>query len=220
MRKFSVVGSMCLALFSIMAKAQWQKINDVDYIWGPFTIYNIALFSETGSYEEGIRPLMLRLHYQKPVDGRDFAISLARSWSNLGITLPEQEQVVDKLRKVIPNIKKGDKLSYIALPDKGYFVLNDRIIETEFNQDFNNAVVSVWLDPRVEIGRALLDKEQSSVEMPKSGVKPSEGVAENHSEPKQAVGSFENIVMPENSESEQPVEIWPPNDPISEQPLG
>ncbi|MGX2948302.1 pyruvate formate lyase-activating protein [Frederiksenia canicola] len=169
MRYLKMLCASMLLLANTVA-AQWKKINDVDYVWGPFSIYNLALFSETGEYVEGIRPLMLTLKYQKPVDGRDFAISLARSWSNLGITLPEQDDVVDRLRKTLPNIKKGDSLSYIALQNKGYFVLNDMVIPEEFNQDFNNAVVAVWLDQRVEIGRALLAKDRQVVETAKSAV--------------------------------------------------
>lgn len=163
-----LIASFLFLSFSV--SANWQKINDVDYVWGPFTIYNIALFSETGEYQNGTRPLMLSLKYMKPVDGRDFAISLARSWSNLGITLPEQEKVVDRLRKIMPNIKKGDTLSYIALENKGYFVLNKTVIAEEFNADFNNAVVAVWLDERVEIGRALLSKQHKTVERIKATV--------------------------------------------------
>lgn len=169
MRYLKILCASMLLLANTVS-AQWKKINDVDYVWGPFSIYNLALFSETGEYVEGIRPLMLTLKYQKPVDGRDFAISLARSWSNLGITLPEQDDVVDRLRKTLPNIKKGDSLSYIALQNKGYFILNDMVIPEEFNQDFNNAVVAVWLDQRVEIGRALLTKDRQVVETAKSAV--------------------------------------------------
>ncbi|MGX2957223.1 hypothetical protein ACWIW6_00195 [Ursidibacter sp. B-7004-1] len=158
MRSIKFFVSFCV-LLSATASAQWIKIKDADYVWGPFKIYNISLFSETGKYELNTRPVMLSLKYQKPVDGRDFAISLARSWSNLGITLPNQDDVVDRLRKILPDIKVGDTLSYIALENKGYFVLNDTVIAEEFNQDFNNAVVAVWLDPRVEIGKKLLSQD-------------------------------------------------------------
>lgn len=163
--RYSTLFSAVLMFFSNVVSAEWHKINDVDYIWGPFKIYNLSLFSETGEYTPDTRPLMLTLKYAKPVDGRDFAISLARSWSNLGITLPEQESVVDRLRKTIPDIKIDDSLSYIALEDKGYFVLNDVVIPEEFNQDFNDAVLAIWLDPRVEIGRKLLNRpmEQSVI---------------------------------------------------------
>lgn len=157
-------------LFPLAVSAQWQKINDVDYVWGPFKIYTLSLYSESGQYQQGERPLMLSLKYAKPVEGRDFAISLARSWSNLGITLPDQENVVDQLKKIMPNIRNNDVLSYIALEERGYFILNDTIIPAEFNQDFNNAVVSVWLDPRVEIGRKLLNQDMAAHHAHKSEV--------------------------------------------------
>lgn len=196
-----------LFCFSTTATAQWKKINEIDYVWGPFTIYHFSLFSETGEYWEGTRPVMLSLNYKKPVDGRDFAISLARSWSNLGITLANQDDVVDRLRKIMPNIKKGDVLSYIALEDKGYFILNDRIIDEEFNQEFNNAVVAVWLDPRVEIGRALLSKQQKMREMPKSSVVLSQE-KQPQDLPEQAVSSAQHSANDETkivlSEAEKP----------------
>lgn len=159
MRYLAFFFSLAL-MFNSSAIATWNKINDVDYIWGPFKIYNISLFTETGDYTDNIRPLMLTLKYAKPVDGRDFAISLARSWGNLGIVLQNQDEVVDRLRKILPNIKKDDLLSYIALEDKGYFVLNDLVIPEEFNKEFNDAIVAVWLDPKVEIGKKLITRNE------------------------------------------------------------
>lgn len=144
------------SLFSASVFANWHKVGEADYTWGPFKIYHIALFSETGEYAPAQRPLMLTLNYNKPVDGRDFAISLARSWSNLGITLPEQEDVIDRLRKTLPDLKPEDSLSYIALQDKGYFVLNDTILPEEFNLAFNDAILAIWLDPRVDLSHQLI----------------------------------------------------------------
>ncbi|OOH87680.1 hypothetical protein BMT54_09580 [Pasteurellaceae bacterium 15-036681] len=145
-----------ILLLSGMAQANWKAVSSTDYEWGPFRIYHVALSSETGSYNSNTRPLMLTFDYEKPVDGRDFAISLARTWGSLGISLPNQDNTIDSLRKILPNIKKGDRLVYIALENKGYFILNNVVIPTEFDKDFNDAVLAVWLDPRVDIGRNLL----------------------------------------------------------------
>lgn len=230
--------SVCLTLLLLATNtvfANWQKISEADYVWGPFKIYNLSLFTETGEYQLGTRPLMLTLKYAKPVDGRDFAISLARSWSNLGITLENQDEVVDQLRKILPNIKKNDQLSYIALSDKGYFVLNDTVIPEEFNQAFNDAVVSVWLDPRVEIGRKLLESQKNVetivVQMPKpEAVIPSEATDDAETASEQAVSSEPNNAntsapeapTPQNDKKpdasptneDQEIEISPPADPI------
>lgn len=152
---FSVLLSLGLIA---NANAMWQKINETDYKWGPFKIYHIALFSESGEYAPDLRPLMLTLTYDKPVDGRDFAISIARSWANLEIKLPEQDKLIEHLRKTLPNLKPQDSLSYIALQDKGYFVHNDEVLPEEFNAEFNQAMLAIWLDSRVELSHILTKK--------------------------------------------------------------
>ncbi|HHW7507109.1 TPA: dihydroorotate dehydrogenase [Mannheimia haemolytica] len=161
---YKVVFSLLFSLFLSTANANWTKINDVNYTWGPFNIYHITLFTESGSYVEGTRPLMLTLQYKKPWEGRDFAVSLARTWNNLGIKLPEKEldEVITHLRKTFPDIKPEDTLHYIALEDRGYFILNDKVVSDVFNKAFNDAIVAIWLDPKMDISHQLLDPSYKS----------------------------------------------------------
>lgn len=157
--RYQTAFSIIFSLFLGTANANWKKINDVNYTWGPFNIYHITLFTETGNYVEGTRPLMLTLQYKKPWEGRDFAVSLARTWNNLGIQLPEKEvdEVITRLRKTFPDIKPEDTLHYIALEESGYFILNDKVVSEVFNKQFNDAIVAIWLDPKMDISRQLLD---------------------------------------------------------------
>ncbi|WP_150539319.1 hypothetical protein [Actinobacillus vicugnae] len=162
--RYKALLSFFFAVLSSTVAAKWEKINDVDYTWGPFKIYNISLFTETGEYKNNERPVMLTLKYSKPVDGRDFAISVAKSWANLGIALPEQDETIDRLRKILPDLKPNDSLSYIALSDRGYFVLNDQVIEQDFNAEFNDAMLAIWLDPKVDLSYKLIAKKVDGAE--------------------------------------------------------
>lgn len=157
--RYKVLFTLLFSVFSHTTFANWEKINDLDYTWGPFKIYNITLFTENGEYQPQTRPLMLSLEYDKPVDGRDFAISIARSWASLDIKVPEQNKVIERLRRLLPDLKSGDLLSYIALEDKGYFVVNDQIIPEEFDKTVNDAIVAVWLDPRVDLSKKITVKK-------------------------------------------------------------
>lgn len=159
--RYKVLFTLLFSVFSQSTFANWEKINDLDYTWGPFKIYNITLFTENGEYQPQTRPLMLSLKYDKPVDGRDFAISIARSWASLDIKVPEQNKVIERLRKLLPDLKSGDLLSYIALEDKGYFVVNDQIIPEEFDKTVNDAIVAVWLDPRVDLSKKITVKKMN-----------------------------------------------------------
>lgn len=70
-------------LFSSTLSAQWLNVGKADYNWGPFHVYTISLYTETGKYEENIRPLMLTFTYAKPIEGKNFAISLIKEIENL-----------------------------------------------------------------------------------------------------------------------------------------
>lgn len=162
--RYKALFTLLFTLFSSNAFSDWKKINDLDYTWGPFKIYNISLFTETGEYQPNIRPLMLSLKYDKPVDGRDFAISIARSWARLDINLPDQNAVIDRLRKLLPDLKPGDTLNYIALEDKGYFIVNNQVISEEFNKTTNDAILAIWLDPKVELSHKLVAKKAAGTQ--------------------------------------------------------
>lgn len=162
--RYKALFTLLFTLFSSNAFSDWKKINDLDYTWGPFKIYNISLFTETGEYQPNIRPLMLSLKYDKPVDGRDFAISIARSWARLDINLPDQNAVIDRLRKLLPDLKPGDTLNYIALEDKGYFIVNNQVISEEFNKTTNDAILAIWLDPKVELSHKLVMKKSAGTQ--------------------------------------------------------
>ncbi|MEG9498579.1 cell envelope integrity protein TolA [Mannheimia indoligenes] len=177
--RYKAVFFTLFSLFFGTANATWKKINDVNYTWGPFNIYHITLFTETGRYADGTRPLMLTLQYKKPWEGRDFAVSLARTWNNLGIQLPEQEvdEVITRLRKTFPDIKPEDTLHYIALEDSGYFILNDRVVSEVFNKKFSDAIAAIWLDSKMDISRQLLDPSYKPKVEEKSTEQPVEQVA-------------------------------------------
>lgn len=145
---------VCLFAVVLSVNAQWMKIGQVDYKWGFFHIYTISLFSETGQYEDNQRPLMLTLKYQKPVEGKNFAITLSKSIAALERYSDEElTQWRQALMTVLPDFQPEDSLSYIALLDKGYFVLNDTVLDKEFDANFNAAFTAIWLDPNSNFKR-------------------------------------------------------------------
>lgn len=158
-----------LCFFSTTLSAQWLNVGKADYTWGPFHVYTISLYTETGHYEENLRPLMLTFNYAKPIEGKNFAISLIKEMENLNLDNLDSKIYLETLKSIFPDISPNDVLNYIALEDRGYFVLNDTILDNEFDPSFTQALIAIWLSPNTNFPKLqpkLLgdEKNQSSGE--------------------------------------------------------
>lgn len=138
--------SLLLLLYTPLSSADWKQVGKAEYNWGPFHVYTISLFTENGTYSTEQRPLMLRIAFAKPVEGKNFAISMIKEMPLNSMKADEVDQLRKRLIKNFPDFKTGDVLNYIALDNEGYFVVNDTVLSEHFNRSFNHQFISVWLN--------------------------------------------------------------------------
>lgn len=138
--------SLLLLLYTTTANADWKQVGKAEYNWGPFHIYTVSLFTENGTYSSEQRPLMLRIKFAKPVEGKNFAISLFKEMALDKMPTDQAENLRKRLIKNFPDFKPDDVLNYIALDNEGYFVLNDTILTERFDPTFNQEFIAIWLD--------------------------------------------------------------------------
>ncbi|MFU2144372.1 hypothetical protein [Gallibacterium anatis] len=146
MKLFSFCFSLLLLLCAATANADWKQVGKAEYNWGPFHIYTVSLFTESGNYSSEQRPLMLRIKFAKPVEGKNFAISLFKEMALDKMPTDQAENLRKRLIKNFPDFKPDDVLNYIALDNEGYFVLNDTILTERFDPTFNQEFIAIWLD--------------------------------------------------------------------------
>ncbi|MCW9732012.1 hypothetical protein L5B97_00660 [Avibacterium sp. 20-15] len=162
--KKKLVAFLISTVFSSALWADWKMVGNADYNWGPFQIYTLSLYSETGHYQENQRPLMLSFNFDKPVEGKSFAISLIKEINALKIE-GDTDNWLAELQKIFPDFSPNDVLSYIALPNKGYFILNDTVLDKEFSDAFNRAFITSALSPKGSYSKILpqlVGKEKST----------------------------------------------------------
>lgn len=162
--KFKPFFLLLASLLPAQLSAQWLPVGQADYNWGPFLVYRLALFTETGNYQQDQRPLMLTFVYDKQVEGKNFAVSLIKEMENAKLDEQQRNLWLKELQRIFPDFSPNDKLSYIALVDKGYFVLNDTVLDAEFDPFFSQILINIWLSPQSnfsQIRDSLLDKSKS-----------------------------------------------------------
>lgn len=172
MKFFSFCLSLLLLLYTPFSSADWNQVGKAEYNWGPFHIYTVSLFTENGAYSSEQRPLMLRIKFAKPVEGKNFAVSMLKEMALDQMKPEEVDQLRKRLIKNFPDFKPDDVLNYIALEKDGYFVLNDTILSEHFDKAFNHQFISIWLDSESSFKqlqpRLLGEDKEKQTEMAKT----------------------------------------------------
>ncbi|MDH2926632.1 hypothetical protein [Lonepinella koalarum] len=168
--KIKLILCLLLGLLPSLVLAQWKSVGKADYNWGPFLVYSITLSTETGQYQENERPLMLTFTFDKQVEGKNFAVTLIKEIDNLKIANVDTSAWLKELQRIFPDFSPQDHLSFIALANKSYFVLNDTVLDYEFDSEFAHILTSVWLSEKTNFSKMremLLNQNKIENEAPK-----------------------------------------------------
>ncbi len=101
------------------------------------------------------RPVMLRIVYDWNVS-RDRILKATRDeWKRLDGELDSREvKWLDDLAEIYPNIRSGEKLSSLVIPNSGTrFYLDDNEIGRIDDADFGQSFLAIWLDENTRDSR-------------------------------------------------------------------
>jgi len=113
------------------------------------SIYNGYFWSPGRGWKED-GPCVLDLHYHRALDGAKIAARSLQEIAKLGYGTPAQRsRWGEEMRRLFPNVEKGDRLTGISLPGGivRYF-LNDQPIGDIDDPGFARAFFAIWLDPK------------------------------------------------------------------------
>src|SRR3712207_2092019 len=109
--RFKSLFTAILCLIPTALWANWQPVGKADYNWGPFHVYTVSLYTENGEYQENQTPAMLSFDYAKPVEGKNFAITLIKEMNALHIDQGKTEKWLAELQNVLPDCSPNDRLN-------------------------------------------------------------------------------------------------------------
>ena len=111
-------------------------------------IYQSQLYSADGKYQPGKRPLQLDIRYQRSIDSSDLVTRTGMEWESQGLAHPQQQQWLQRLRELLPDVNKGDVLTLAVGTDEvGRFYLNGELLGQVDDPAFANSFLDIWLSP-------------------------------------------------------------------------
>ena len=128
-----------------------------------FLIYEATLWA---GGEDPVRPpLALKLTYKRNIAGRDIAEASVNEIRNLGLADETRLKAWgEQMERIFPDVRPGDHLLGLHLPEGARFFYNDRDIGRVAEPAFARAFFGIWLDARTsapELRAALLKRPVS-----------------------------------------------------------
>lgn len=111
-----------------------------------WSVYDSRLYTGDGSYEEGQRPLRLEIQYLLDIKSDALVERTLEEWDAMGRRHPRQENWLEQLSNMWPDINKNDVLTLeLAADNSASFRRNGELLGTIEDQDFGQQFIDIWL---------------------------------------------------------------------------
>ncbi|MDP5070865.1 MAG: chalcone isomerase family protein, partial [Congregibacter sp.] len=130
-----------------------------------WSVYDSRLYTASGEYSEGERPLRLEIEYLLDVKAEALLERTLSEWESMGRSHPHQQQWRQELSGIWTDIKSGDVLSLeLDSEHRSTFRRNGEVLGRIEDPEFGQEFVDIWLSEdctRPEIRLALLGKKSA-----------------------------------------------------------
>ena len=154
MRKlFGIILAPILALSlsaPLLAVPDLETVGQGSYRYMLWQLYDARLASSDGrfvDYQQST-PLLLELTYKRNISRDQFIKATVDEWKKLKQSSSEQQQQwAEQLAKLWQDVKNGDKLAAVLLPDNSVeFYFNGTKTGVLADEAFGPAFFNIWLD--------------------------------------------------------------------------
>jgi hypothetical protein len=131
-----------------------------------WSIYDARLYTPSGDYRDGSRPLRLEIEYLRDIKAKALVKQTKKEWAAMGRDHPRQDEWLSRLSTLWPDVRENDVLAIELTPDKeAVFTHNGdtlgRIKDPAFGQQF----VDIWLSEdctRPELRASLIGSQSGN----------------------------------------------------------
>lgn len=134
----------------VLAVPNLETVGQGSYRYMLWQLYDARLASSDGSFVnyEQSTPLLLELTYKRNISRDQFIKATIDEWKKLKQSSSEQQQQwAEQLAKLWQDVKKGDRLAAVLLPDNTVeFYFNGSKTGVLADEAFGPAFFNIWLD--------------------------------------------------------------------------
>lgn len=152
-------------------RSDWHEWGNGEMTWFGLKLYRATLWvagqmrGQKGGQLRDDMPFALELEYRRDIEGDRIVRASVDEMRKLGASDAELQRWATEMRRVFPDVRKGDVLTGVYLPGRGaQFFFREREIGEVADADFARRFFAIWLDPKTsapDVRAALLHLPES-----------------------------------------------------------
>jgi len=111
-------------------------------------IYQSHLWSSGEEYAQDNESHLLKIQYLRDIERDDLIEKTVEQWQHLNIPEKRYLPFVSTLKKLWPDINKGDSLALLKTKESSTFYYNDKEIGQIDDPYFSEIFLAIWLSPK------------------------------------------------------------------------
>lgn len=149
MRALTIILSSLFPLALQAADAELEKVGEARLKVLLWSVYDSRLYAPGGQYERGTRPLKLEIEYLRDISAEDLVKRTGKEWNDLGVTHESQDEWMQQLLSLWPDVSKNDVLTLELDADShATFYNNGKRLGTIDDPAFGQNFIDIWLSPQ------------------------------------------------------------------------
>lgn len=136
-----------------LSKQGFTQVGNAKFSVLFWDIYHSALYTPSGSFNSEIslersalaQPLLFEIQYLRDISSEDLLKRTIEQWQHLGMQESTYALYLPKLKKIWPDIKKGDRLALLLQQDSTNFYFNERFAGNINHPLFGQRFLAIWL---------------------------------------------------------------------------
>jgi len=134
----------------------------LSFLW--WHVYDSELRTQTGRYEKGINPLILKLTYKRKISQEELIDETESQWKKFKLEPAQKKKWLQQLSSIWPSVKKNDVLEvYLDKHQYAHFFFNEKLIGSLEDTQFSYYFLAIWLGEKSaypKLTRALTGKNK------------------------------------------------------------
>ena len=153
-----------LELSKTLEKNAFKTISNTTFSFLFWDLYQSRLLSTSGQFPllTDDEKLLYEIEYFKAISAESLVEKTVEQWQHLGYVPSRYKPYLNKLKRIWPDIKSGDKLTFVMNNISTAFYHNKRLVGVIDDIEFGPLFLDIWLSEKTsepELRQELLGRK-------------------------------------------------------------